>query len=157
VLTGCLTEKRALKKMNVIAARKPDAALKFCADRFPSEVKTITDTKYLPGQTVYDTAMVYVDCDSVLSSSKLRGSNTVQIKRVAIPCPPSSHTTDTVVKTITNTVTNTAKELLLTKERDEATANAAKQRKGKRTWMFIGLGGLAVLVAGFVLRLKKLI
>ena len=142
------------KRIGGLASKHPDAALAVCVRMFPPKVETVTDTRYLPGRI--DTLpgeTFYVDCDSVIHSSKLRGENIVRIKRVAVPCPPSTHRVDSVFITKTITVTNTAKEQLLTKENTDLTADNDRLKKGRSTWRWIALGALLLIVGGAVLKI----
>jgi hypothetical protein len=64
---------------------------------------------------------------------------------------------DTVIKTVTITTYDVKQVKLLTKERDDAIAKGDKLKKGRNNWRWIGIGGIALLVAGFILKLKKLV
>lgn len=158
--TSCMTEKRALKKMGGIAARQPDAALRFCAGQFPPTVETITNTEYLPGETKYlPGRLLTVDCDSARAAMGGAQTGTGKSTRVLVnvPCPPSSTRVDSFIKTITVTKTNTAKEQLLTQENTDLKADNTRLKKGKKTATIAASALGVLLVAGFVLRLKKIV
>ena len=148
------------KRIGGLAVKHPDAVKRVCADMFPPEVKTVTNTEYIHGATIYDTAMVFVDCDSVIAMAKSHGKDgktMVQTKLVRVPCPPSTHSVDTFVKTETITIENKAKIEVLTKDLADSRADEDRLRKGRNTWRYIALGALVMLLGGAVLKLRKII
>jgi hypothetical protein len=134
-------------------ARKRDKAMRACDVLFPPTSTIVTNTQYIPGLTVYDTAEIYVDCDSVLLSSKMSPVNSVQIRRVKVPCPPSTHKVDTVVRTVTETKTNTIKEQVLTQDLAAAQADVDRLKKGRTTWRWIAIAGIVLLLGGTALKI----
>lgn len=138
------------KRLGGLAAKHPDAALKVCANMFPVKVETVTNTEYVAGATVYDTSVVYVDCDSVIksaNSTNVNGSQKVLTKLVRVPCPPSTHRVDSVFKTITITKTDTKQIKLLEKNLVASESDAERFKKQRNTFMWI-TGILGVLLLG---------
>lgn len=124
---------------------------KWCAQRYPVEVKTVTNTYVADGETVYVYDTVTADCDEVLTEWARRYGMGEQAKeviatgasKIRVPCPPSSHRVDTLKVTNTVTVENTH-------ERDEYKADAARLRRGRNTWRWIGGSFILLAVGGVV-------
>jgi len=140
----------AERKMAAMAVRHPDAALKVCALVAPTkkEVVTNTETKIVTGPTIYDTALVYIDCDSVVKESQRNPK--VLTKMVRVPCPASTHRVDSVFTTVTITITktDTKQVTLLQKELTASKSDTERLQKGRSTWRWIALG-LIVCIVGF--------
>lgn len=86
MLAGCLTERKALKRIMKMQAAHPAAVATACAGLYPPLEYTRDSMVYKPGarsEIVY----VYADCDS--AATKGQGM-------VKIPCPPL-RITDTLV------------------------------------------------------------
>lgn len=135
------------KRLGAISAKHPDAARRVCVAMFPPEIKTVTDTKYLQGETIYDTAMVYVDCDSVVKLAKT--DPRIIVKQVKVPCPPSSHRVDSVFKNTTVTIINKEKERVLEQDLAKSEAKADKLKHARNNWRWVA-AGLALLLAAVV-------
>lgn len=86
IFSGCLTERKALKRIMKLQAAHPAAVATACAGLYPPLEYTRDSMVYKPGapsEIVY----VYADCDSAAT----KGQGVVKI-----PCPPL-HITDTLV------------------------------------------------------------
>ena len=102
LFTGCNTLKVDRKRVSKVAFRHPGVLTEYCASKFVGKDSIHTEIKYLPGKV--DTIpgeVIVIDCDSVKKDS-------TKSHVVRIPCPPSTHTVDTINHTETRTVTDPA-------------------------------------------------
>ena len=153
ILQGCNPTKRITR----IAINHPGSLARPCADFYPpTKLTDKTNTVYLPGKEIAGpTRFVTVDCDSATAAISQTG--TVHRVLVNAPCPPSTKQVDTINTERTITIENTARIEVLTKERDDYKVDATKFKKRANLWMWIGIGGIVALVAGFVLRIKNIV
>lgn len=139
------------KRIGGLAIKHPDEFKRACVLVAPPEIKTVTNTEYLPGIPVVTIDTVYGDCDPVIKY--VDGKKVVTIQRVKMPCPPSSVRVDTIVKTSTITIENTAKIDVLSKDLTTCQAETDRLKKGRSTWRFIALGALVLLLGGAALKI----
>lgn len=92
LLSGCYTEKIAVKQVAKAGWQHPNVVADYCALKYP--IKTITE--YKEGETILNHDTVSVDCDTVKGKVNVV-TNTIE-RKVYIPCPPSSARVDTFFK-----------------------------------------------------------
>jgi hypothetical protein len=107
------------------------------------EIVTNTETRTVEGPTIYHFDTVTADCDTVY---KVGGKRIVRI-----PCPPSTHKTDTVFTTTTVTTTKTdEKQVMLLQKQlaaSESDTDKFKSRSRKQWW---AIGIMGAIIAGSV-------
>jgi len=157
VFTGCLTQRKAADNIAKYNSRYPGILAKPCADAYPPRIlKDSTNTVYVKGDEIpVPGETVYID---------VPGKDGKIIK---MPCPPNTRRIDTVYKdhyreqesTGTLAALDTMRQALdrVKADRDKAIAKGDRLQKGRNNWRWIGIGGLVLLVAGFILKLKKIV
>ncbi|MBZ0097509.1 MAG: hypothetical protein K8F30_00415 [Taibaiella sp.] len=142
MLPGCLTERKALKRIMKMQAAHPAAVATACAGLYPPLEYTRDSMVYKPGarsEIVY----VYADCDS--AATKGQGM-------VKIPCPPL-RITDTLVLYKEKQVVNRASIEALRAEM--ATCNNVRARLARdRQILFWVMSAiiLYILIKGLIKR-----
>jgi hypothetical protein len=146
ILTGCTTEKKAVRYMNAHGFQ----AAEYCAAAFPVKDSTV----YLPGQTTVIHHTDTVPGEVIPCPAQKPGEPTA-----AVHCPPSTNTVDTItrVDTLRIKTENTAKIAALTGQLAVITSRAANAENGRGnwrrwcliTWGILALGGGVFVAAKF--------
>jgi len=92
LFTGCNSLKVDRKRVSKVAFRHPGVLTEYCASKFVGKDSIHVETRYLPGRV--DTLpgeVIVIDCDSVKKDS-------TKPRIVKVPCPPSTHTVDTLYR-----------------------------------------------------------
>lgn len=117
MLAGCKTaeqirdkkDERAVIKISKIAASRPNALAKVCAKHFDNTSSVITNTEYVPGETVYETDTFTKD-SIVYITRTIKATDTVRVKS-------------------TETVVNKAQEAYLQEMLDREKGDRVKERE----------------------------
>src|SRR5690606_3424613 len=118
------SETKAVKQVAKAGYYYPEITLAYCNDKYPF----IPSIEYVKGDTIYAYDTVTVDCDTVQG----RVINSVVTKIVKVPCPPSTHSVDTVFKTVEDAKKVEAAEakiLTLTADKAKAEQRAETYKK----------------------------
>jgi hypothetical protein len=152
LLSSCLTERRATTQVSKIQVQQPQVLSRFCAIEYPVRVNTKTDTSTLYDTTYIPGEIVMIDCDS------LDGKQ---------PCPPPKVVTKTNTITVTKTEENTAaidsmarhvKVVQGVADKWQAKYERAQEKIDNRVWwIWAAIIQFIILIAGFILKLKKVI
>lgn len=133
MVTGCLSERHAAKKLFTIHAKYPDIVTKHCADVFPDQSYLIDSLIFLPGveTTITDTVFVSDTITKLLTKTIYRND-----KRV-----------DTIYRLKNLKIVNKAKELQLQHDNLALSVDLAKIQKERDIlfWVAIMLGAYTVL------------
>ena len=146
LLTGCTTEKKAVRYMNTHGFQ----AAEYCAGAFPIRDSTI----YLPGQTRIVHHTDTIPGEVIPCPDQKPGQ-----PPASVSCPPSTNTIDTVtrVDTLRIKTENTAKITALTGQLAVTISRAANAENGRGnwrrwcliTWGILALGGGVFVAAKF--------
>lgn len=107
-----------------------------CSDFYPPTESITERIEYLPGEVLIipgDT--VNVDCDTVGPGELVR-----------IPCPPSSHRTDTVYRDRQTQLVDRGRIQELEFQASDYRERYMKAKVGRDTWRTIGLAGIGLAV-----------
>ena len=129
-LSGCLTERKATRKLMKINAVQPRVVANACSRLFPPVAYTRDSIVYKPGLPT-GVAYVYADCDSA-------GKGIAE--KIKIPCPPL-RITDTLILYKESQVVNRAAEDALREDLDACNLSKAEVIK-ERQILFWGLTAL---------------
>ena len=156
LFTGCNTLKVDRKRVSKVAFRHPGVLTEYCASKFVGKDSIHTEVKYLPGKV--DTIpgdVIFIDCDSVKKDNKPH--------IVRVPCPPSTHTTDTIYSFETRTTTDPATVARIQMLTDSVGIYKAKLvvkteelktvKSALRTWKFRAWGIFAIFLILIIIKL----
>lgn len=121
MFTGCLTERKAQKRIVRIHVEQPQVLASACATIYPPLEFTKDSIIFIPGETSWRYDTVEVDCDSVVrigmfirndshTQTGLIGFDTTRLKKVRIPCPPCPIRVDTFYRNTQTQAVNKARE-----------------------------------------------
>jgi len=115
MVTGCMSERHAAKKLFTIHAKYPDIVTKHCADVFPDQSYLVDSVIFLPGveTTVIDTVLVSDTITRLLTKTIYRND-----KRV-----------DTIYRLKNLKIVNKARELQLQNENLALSVSFGKLQK----------------------------
>lgn len=119
-------------RLAALSARHPRAAVAVCTQLFPVkentrvEVRTVTDTAYLPG------SVVSVNCDSLLWYKE-------DPRVIRVPCPPQAVITKVITKDSTVVVENTAALKAAQAETGVLKVEAAAMKTKRDMWRMAAL------------------
>lgn len=158
MLFSCANEKHFVKYHD----KQPAKAIGYCIAWNPTKDSVHESVSYLPGETqIIPGEVIYANCDSAYQSAldevtglRQNGMKIV-VKRVTVPCPPSTVRVDTFFKDKFVQVRYTAIEDTLKRRLNTACDLASRLNKesAHRGYMILGL--LAVIVAYSYFRLKS--
>jgi hypothetical protein len=114
LITSCQTLKIDQKNLSKIDKRHPELIDQICASKYNNTDSVREIIKYLPGQVIFDTNLVYINCDSIIKAK----DTTKKVNTKKIPCPPNTHKTDTLLKDRFVYTSNDAQERVLIKSKD---------------------------------------
>lgn len=133
MITGCLSERQAARKLYTVHAKYPKIVTKHCADIFPDQSYLVDSIIFLPGveSTITDTFFVSDTITKILTKTIYRND-----KRV-----------DTIYRLKNLKVVNKAREFQLQDENLALSINYAKLQKERNIlfWIAIILGVYTVL------------
>lgn len=114
ITVSCQTLRQDQKKLSKIDNRHPELIDQICAKKYNNTDSVREIIQYLPGQVIFDTNLVYINCDSILKvKDTIKKVNTKKI-----PCPPSTYKIDTILKDKFVYISNDAQERVLIKSKD---------------------------------------
>ena len=129
IIVSCQTLRQDQKKLSNIDRRHPELINQICASKYNNTDSVREIIQYLPGQVIFDTNLVFINCDSI---NTVKTTNpTVNSKKV--PCPPNTHQVDTFKKEVLVTTSNDAQERVLTKSNDSLTQVVIKTQTNLKT------------------------
>ncbi|HLO71517.1 MAG TPA: hypothetical protein VK167_11640 [Flavipsychrobacter sp.] len=133
MITGCLSERQAARRLYTIHAKHPQIVTKHCADIFPDQSYLVDSVIFLPGveTTVIDTVLVSDTITRFLTKTIYRND-----KRV-----------DTIYRLKNLKIVNKAKELQLQNENLALSVSFGKLQKERNilSWLTIVLGAYTVI------------
>lgn len=153
LLSGCANEKKFVRFHDKHEAK----ALEHIVRWYPTRDSIIERVTVLPGRV--DTIagqVLFANCDSAYLAAldeAARMGVKVVVKRVAVPCPPSTSVHDTVYRDKSVYTTNTARERQLELQCKTATEGEQKALASMRKWRkgaYIEGGILAAIVVAVV-------
>lgn len=107
MFTGCLTERKAQKRIVRIHVEQPQVLASACATIYPPLEFTKDSIIFIPGETSWRYDTVEVDCDSVVPD--LRNSKGIS-RLIRVPCPPCPIRVDTFYRNTQTQAVNKARE-----------------------------------------------
>lgn len=147
LLTGCYTEKDAVRQTTKAQANYPGSVAGLCALWYPIQTYTKENTVYKQGPTITkrDTSYVTVDCDSAVAAAKKNGQKADKTKA---PCPPCDslrvdtliHLQQTLAESTSKLVQQKAEQAALQKDFNTAMQQIAtknQQNKTLRLWIWV--------------------
>lgn len=134
ILTSCDTSRRAAIRGAKIQAAQPEVMARLCAQYYPVKEVTTTEIEYIHGRTDTIHNEVMVDCDTVFLNRDIP-------RVVRVKCPPSTHTTDTVLKSVVSYKENTAKIQAINNELSQCVTDREKASTlaKNRGWWLLAL------------------
>lgn len=134
--SSCYTPQRAAKQVAKAQAVHPVVVGGLCSDFYPPTESITERIEYLPGEVrIIPGDTVIVDCDTVSSGELVR-----------IPCPPSSHRTDTIYRYLQTQVVDKGRIQELEAQASRHQEAYIKVKVGRDTWRTIGLAGIGLAV-----------
>lgn len=128
MITGCMSERQAVRKLYTVHAKYPEIVTKHCADIFPDQSYLVDSIIFIPGveTTITDTVFMSDTITRLLTKTIYRND-----KRV-----------DTIYRFKNLKVVNKAKELQLQHENLNLSVNFGKLQKERNIlfWVAIVLG-----------------
>lgn len=158
LFSGCSTQKRAMRLI-AKADRIDETALPIeCGRRYPVKESVTTKIEYKQGKTDTIQNVVKVDCDTVIARH-------TSGRVISVPCPPSTHTTDTVFTEKVSIQENTAQITALEAQLKQCASDKEKAQnqaanRGKLMWGLAGAWALFFIfkaAKNYFLPIKKFI
>lgn len=159
LLTGCNTEKRAVKKSDkhffkAVAWDKANVHGR-CSDIAPPIVMTKDSFIYKPGKVIYkqgEPVYVEVDCDSV-TKSRNSAHSTGKANYIKIKCPPcDSVRVDTAYVSVRNTEVDRNKEIAQAATIKKQDAKIARLEHARDVWRIIAAIATAIILLWIVIK-----
>ena len=136
--SGCMTEKRATKKIAQLGIQYPYAGAQYCANAYPVRVEHTQSIEYREGKRDTLWQAEYIDCDTVIGQDRI----------VKVPYPVAVGTRDTLIYRDSIFIEKKDKLDICNRDRLEAEERAKTWKKKAYRNTFYGF--LAGFVAYFV-------